>query len=241
MIPKILHYVWVGGPMPPSQKAYLESWRTTNPDYRIMAWTEENIDFRIPLIAEAYRRKRWATVSDVVRLMAVYEHGGIYLDTDFMLFRSLDPLLKHDCFFSFQEEEPSSDWVANGVFGAVQGHWFIEKASTRQLTIPRNPFGLEKPTKYGPKLITHLLRSHGLDRYDRKGMMVQGIHVCPTTVFFPFHWTEEFNEDCIRPETVGAHFWEKSWRHSLPKPVRVLHGAASWLRNGHRHAVATAK
>lgn len=230
MIPKIIHYVWVGSSMSGRQRAYLDTWRATNPDCELREWNESNINFQIPLIADAYRKKRWATVADAVRLMAVYEHGGIYLDVDFRLFRPLGHLFDMDCFFAFQTEARSADWVANGVFGATPKHWFIAKALTRLLTIRPNPLGLERPTKYGPKLITKLLVSHGLDYYSPKGVSVQGIYVCPTTTFFPFHWDEQFTEECVSQTTIGAHFWEKSWEQDLPEWLRVLCSVRSLIR-----------
>ncbi len=82
MIPKRIHYVWVGGPLPDAQRAYIDSWRETNPDYEFTLWNESNIDFSVNLIRRAYDQRKWAKVADIVRLVAVLQHGGIYLDTD---------------------------------------------------------------------------------------------------------------------------------------------------------------
>lgn len=229
MTPKIIHYVWVGSKMSARQHAYLDTWRATNPDMELREWNESNIDLQIPLIADAYRRKRWATVADAVRLMAVHEYGGVYLDVDFKLFKPLGRLLDLDCFFSFQTETRSADWVANGVFGATPKHWFIAKALTRLLTMRPNLLGIERPTKYGPKLITKLLTSHGLDHYSDEGVFVQGVYVCPTKVFFPFQWFEQFSESCVGETTIGAHFWEKSWEQDVPKWIRALRVAHSFV------------
>ena len=71
MIPKRLHYVWVGGTLPDKQRAFIDTWRSSNPDYEIVAWNEDNIDMTLPAIARAYARRRWATVADIARLIAV--------------------------------------------------------------------------------------------------------------------------------------------------------------------------
>ena len=89
MLPKHVHYVWVGGPLPDAQKAYVETWRRANPGYAFTLWNESNIDFSTQIIRKAYDQKKWAKVADIVRLMAVLKHGGIYLNTDFHLFKSL--------------------------------------------------------------------------------------------------------------------------------------------------------
>jgi hypothetical protein len=221
VIPRILHYVWVGGPLPDKQRAYIDSWRATNPDFQVMAWNETNIDMREPLIRDAYAARKWAKVADVARLMAVQQYGGIYLDTDFKVFKPLDPLLQHTCFFAFQEtDSASSDLVCNGVFGAVPDHWFVRDALATLLAKKRDRILPEKPTSFGPKHITRLLRQHGLEGYSSQGVDLLDIHITPVPVFFPFSAEETFTPECIRKETLAAHFWEKSWEASVPQWVR---------------------
>ena len=220
MIPKIIHYVWVGGPLPPSNTRLIEGWRERNPGYEVHRWSEDNIDFSVPAIQRAYQDKRWSKVADIVRLKAVYERGGIYLDTDMQLRKSLDPLLHHACFWPFQTEHHETDWVCNGAFGAEAGHWFIKEALDEVLAMRPAPLGLERPTGTGPKLITRLLRKHGLQNYDPAGVRVRDIFLLPWTVFFPVGMNEEFREELIKPETLGVHLWEKSWAKDVPRLVR---------------------
>jgi mannosyltransferase OCH1-like enzyme len=222
MIPRQIHYVWVGGPLPEEQREFIQTWRATNPDYEIVRWDESNIDFSIPPIKEAYDRQRWAKVADIVRLLVVAEYGGIYLDTDFRIFKSLDILLRHACFYGFQYEAHPTDWVANGAFGAEANHWFVRQALARLLAMPKARFGLERPTASGPKLITKLLREEGLRAYSPNGTMVKDIFVCPVPVFYPFSMEEEFTPACITTQTLGAHFWSRSWEKDLPPIIRRL-------------------
>ena len=45
MIPKKIHYVWLGGGMKtPSVKRCIASWRKVMPDYEIKEWNENNFD-----------------------------------------------------------------------------------------------------------------------------------------------------------------------------------------------------
>jgi hypothetical protein len=220
MIPKRLHYIWVGSKLPAKQRGFIDSWRETNPDFEIVEWNEGNIDMDIPAIARAYARRRWATVADIARLIAVYQQGGIYLDTDFQVYRPLDGLLAHRCFFAFQYEQHPTDWVGNGVFGAVPGHPFIARAMETAVQIRGNPLGLDRPTKYGPKLITRLLREEGLRDYSADGVTLRDMFICPKTMFFPFAYGDEFSDDCLTADTLAAHFWERSWGKDVPAPIR---------------------
>ena len=85
MIPKIIHYCWFGhNPYPPVIEKCIASWKKFMPDYEIMLWDEERFDISnsCDFVKQAYENKKFAFVSDYVRLYALYNYGGIYLDTD---------------------------------------------------------------------------------------------------------------------------------------------------------------
>jgi hypothetical protein len=226
MIPKKLHFVWVGALVPAAVQTYIDSWRRQNPDYEIVRWSEENIPFSIDFIAQAYREKKWAKVADAVRLWAVHEQGGIYLDTDVEVVAPLDSLLGEACFFGFQLERHPTDWVNNAVFGAEAGHWFLAKALDRIFANSWHPALLERPTQFGPKLITRLLREEGLRSYDRRGVRVKDVFIHPTDVFYPFTWEEAFSPDCVTERTLAIHFWEQNWKGSVSPAARLA--KAGW-------------
>ena len=97
-------------------KKCIKSWRKKCPDYKIIEWNENNIDLSSnQYIKEAYSARKWAFVSDYVRLKVIYEHGGFYLDTDVELIKSLDELAKYDCILSMQDDK----YINTGIgFGA---------------------------------------------------------------------------------------------------------------------------
>lgn len=104
MIPKIIHYCWLGPqPLPDSAKKNIESWRKYCPDYEIKRWTDSDIDIKsVKYMEECYEAKAWGFVPDVARLQIIYNEGGIYLDTDVELIKSLDPLLDNKAFMGFE-------------------------------------------------------------------------------------------------------------------------------------------
>ena len=99
-IPKIIHYCWFGGnPMPDSFQKCIDSWKQVMPEYEIVCWDESNFDLTsVPFVSEAAEMKKWAFVSDYVRLYALYYQGGIYLDTDVEIVQPLDRFLMHSFF-----------------------------------------------------------------------------------------------------------------------------------------------
>jgi len=107
MIPKKIHYCWFGGAeKSPLIKRCINTWRKVMPDYEIKEWNEKNFDIdSVPFVKEAYQARKWAFVADYVRLHAMHEEGGIYMDTDVKVMRKFDTFLKYS-FFTCQESHP---------------------------------------------------------------------------------------------------------------------------------------
>lgn len=123
MIPKVIHYCWFGGgTFSELAEKCVASWKKYCPDYEIILWNENNFDIMSnPYVREAYQCKKYAFVTDYVRLKALYDYGGIYMDTDVEVKRSLDDLLNYPAFSGFESEkyfptgtmgaEPKNRWI----------------------------------------------------------------------------------------------------------------------------------
>ena len=125
VIPKKIHYCWFGeSPISEEYQKYIDSWKKYCPDYEIIRWDESNYDInKIPFIRQAYDQKKWAFVTDYVRLDVLYQEGGIYLDTDVEVVASFDKFLSWEFFCGFEE----SEYVAWGLgFGAIKGHKILK-------------------------------------------------------------------------------------------------------------------
>ncbi len=124
MIPKIIHYVWVGGkPLSPLAEKCIESWKKYCPDYEIKRWDETNFDLNEnDFCREAYANKKWAFVSDYIRLKVLYEEGGIYMDTDVEVIKPLDDYLKHPAFSGFE----CTKKIPTGIISAEKANSWIK-------------------------------------------------------------------------------------------------------------------
>ena len=108
MIPKIIHYCWFGkGQMPELVERCIASWYTHMPDWDFRLWSEDNFDITIAprYVQEAYAARKYAFVSDYVRLWALEREGGLYLDTDVEVLRSFDTLLTDTAFIGLEESK----------------------------------------------------------------------------------------------------------------------------------------
>lgn len=125
MIPRKLHYCWFGGGRKPDLVQFcMNSWRQHCPDYEIVEWNEDRFDVEGSEVAsEAYRRRKFAFVTDVARAHALHSEGGVYVDSDVEIRRNFDCFLEHHAFSGFQQK----GIPFTAVWGSVQGHSFAEK------------------------------------------------------------------------------------------------------------------
>ena len=125
MIPKTIHYCWFGGnPLPKLAIDCIASWKKYLPAYEIKEWNESNFPFNNYKFArEALENRKFAFVSDVSRLHALKQEGGIYMDTDVEVLKSLDSFLHHTAFSGFEND----DFVPTGIMASEKGgKWVTE-------------------------------------------------------------------------------------------------------------------
>ena len=127
MIPKIIHFCWFGGkPLPESTRKYIRTWKQFLPDYRIIKWCEKNFDIESApdYVREAYEAKKYAFVSDYVRVQKLLKYGGIYFDTDVEVVRPFEQYLKgHSMVMGFEGEKT----LSTAFIACCKGHPFMEE------------------------------------------------------------------------------------------------------------------
>lgn len=123
MIPKIIHYCWFGGnPLPEDVKTYIATWRKFCPDYEIKEWNETNFDINCcAYVKEAYEAKKWAFITDYVRLKVMYDYGGVYMDADVEVCKPLDNLLQYNAWSGFE----SKTKIPTGTFASCRENKWV--------------------------------------------------------------------------------------------------------------------
>ena len=116
---KIIHYCWFGDKkLDKLALKCIKSWKKFLPDYEIMLWNEKNFDVNsTPFSKKAYEEGKWAFVSDVARIHALREYGGIYFDTDMMITKDVSEIVNKEFFAGWETKHN----VAVGVLGIIRG------------------------------------------------------------------------------------------------------------------------
>ena len=125
MIPKIIHYCWLSNDsMPEESVRYIDCWRRLLPDYQFILWNRDNFDIdSVPWVKESFEQKKYAFAADYIRLFAVCNYGGFYLDTDIELKKSFNSLLDRNLIIGYENAQKKG--VEAGCFGAEPGNQFI--------------------------------------------------------------------------------------------------------------------
>ena len=213
MIPKVIHYCWFGGkPLDELGEKCLASWKKYFPDYEIIRWDESNVDLSsCQYIKQAYAEKKWAFVSDYVRFKILYEHGGIYFDTDVEVIRSFDDILANGSFMGCEQPDLKKGMrVAPGLGFAVEPHLdvireIIEHYEGSSFYNEDGSINLQDTIV---ERTTNVLRRHGLiESMDMQ--KVAGLTIYPTEYFCPIHVDTHHLK--ITEHTYSIHRYAGSW------------------------------
>ncbi len=211
MIPKFIHYCWFGrGEESVLMKKCISSWKKFLPEYEIKVWNEDNFDVNsIPYTRDAYKEKKYAFVSDYVRLCVLYQYGGLYFDVDVELIKSISKLIERGPFLACES-------TANGSLTVNPG---LIVATTPQLPFWKtliDSYKFESFYKEDGSInnctinirVTSLLKQLGWTSMD-KFQHVVAFDVYPSSYFCPMDWyTKKIK---LTSNTYSIHWYAGSW------------------------------
>ncbi len=216
-IPKQIFYVWgANEPLKPDVEKYIATWKKHLPDYKIIQIDESNktyFDFEKELrenkwFRTVYERKMWAYVADYVRIKVLFEHGGIYFDTDVKILKNFDKFLKEPAFVGMQSEE----YTEPAILGSKPKNPLFQKILEFY-----NQKIWEEPIYNMPKIFKYFLKDEGInysnfpEKSKQKIIKLKNITIYPERFFIPYRDNEQFSENCIEDDTHSIHLWNGSW------------------------------
>ena len=213
-IPKIIHYCWFGNNEKPKiVKKCIASWKEHLKDYEIKEWNEETFDINSnKFVKEAYEKGMYAFVSDYVRVYALYNYGGVYLDTDVEVFKSFNDLLNNDSFWGFEEK----NYIATSTIGCRKGNKLIGEF----LECYRNKNFIKESgeidTLTNVAIVSQILIGKGIEM-NGKYQKINGLcTIYPQKYFSPYDYINCYSKQ--DKESYAIHYFYKSW---LPISVKI--------------------
>lgn len=227
-IPRIIHYCWFGDKEKPDVvKRCINSWKRNLQGYEVREWNEKNFDINCNLyVKEAYAAKKFAFVSDYVRVYALYQFGGIYLDTDVEVFKPFNDMLHHESFWGFEQE----NYIATSTIGAAKGNQIIKQF----LDLYEGKRFIKKDGSYDDltnvAMVTNMMQSMGLKKNGEYQELERLGVVYPQTYFSPYDYINCRN--FITTETYAMHHFDKSWLSPKARFKNNLKGIAAKVIGG---------
>ena len=228
-IPKIIHYFWFGGnPMPPLAEKCIASWKQYLPDYKIKRWDESNFDVNcIDYVAEAYKAKKYAFVSDYARLLILYKYGGLYFDTDVEVIHNMYDIVANGPFFAIENQILHLVKISPGlVMGAYKEMPFlkdvVDSYNKDHFLLPDGNYNLTTINDRVTKMLSEL----GWNAEDRT-QRVGDFTIYSSEYFCPLHArTDRIH---ITENSKAIHWYAGSWVDKSKWNLKLLKRIAKHL------------
>jgi len=242
MIPKVIHFCWLSDEEYPELICLcMNSWKRRLPDYEIKCWNTRNFDINsVPFVKEACEKKQWAAASDYIRLYALYTEGGIYLDSDVYIKKSLNGFLHNkafSCIEYYKDFYPKALTtnlidesgkildenqiaipglqIQAAVIGSVKENTYIKDCmkyyESRNFILPDGSFDNAKIL--APDVLAYCARNYNF-RYMDKFQDLNAITIYPSEVFARYPSEETKNSYAI-------HYCNGSWRKKPFKRIII--------------------
>ncbi len=212
MIPKIVHYCWFGGKdKPENVRRCIESWKKHLPDYSFMEWNEDNFDYHaLEYTKAAYKARKYAFVSDVARLKALSEYGGIYMDTDVEVLKSFDDILDNHCVLGLEER----NYIATSFIAAEPNFPLINSFLCDYNNAVFDMNG-NSGAETNVQKLTEIMEKLGFTRKN-EFQQVGDISIYPREYFSPYDYINCI--DMCTENTYCVHYFHVTW---MPRSVRI--------------------
>lgn len=207
--------------MPQLAKDCIASWHKFMPDWKYVLWNEDNFDVTLtPYTSEAYNAKKYAFVSDYVRLWALEREGGLYLDTDVEVFKPFDDLMDYPAFTGFEGSKHLP--IATCVMASeAHGEWvseMLEAYRDRHFLMPDGSFDMTTNVRF----ITERMRKNGF-LSNGEEQRYKDLHVFQVDYFSPSLTTGEYvRTDRTYCDHLGMNSWNEphgGWKLWVKKLV----------------------
>lgn len=251
MIPKIIHYCWLSkDPLPTETEECIKSWKRHLPDWTIKHWGMEEFDVQsVSFVAEAVAARKWAFAADYIRVYALYNEGGVYLDSDVLVRKNMDFVLNNRAFsavefFPHHAEKALKDGLVSeqgeklvpdakihgiqiqaAILGAEKGHPFFKECldyyNSRHFSTEDD--GIPREDQISPIVMAGIAEKYGFKYYDREQDLEEGFKLYPSSLFCSQPYL-------MKPSAVAVHCCNASWRQAQTPFSRFFNNLKTYVK-----------
>jgi mannosyltransferase OCH1-like enzyme len=210
-IPKVIHQIWIGSPLPDKYIPLIESWRTYHPDWTVLLWNDADIEALNLVNKDQYDAStNYGQKADIARYEILYRFGGVYVDIDFECLRPFD-IFNHCCDYYTGVAYSGRFCVFNGLIGAAAGNPIIKGCID---TLDINAY-YEGSSEHNILFTTGPF--HQARNFVAYAKQAGRAVAFPVNYFYPWPFSKKEDlahiEKWYRPETFAIHYWHAGWRH----------------------------
>ncbi len=227
-IPKVIHQIWIGSPLPDRYLPLIASWKEAHPDWQYILWDDSMIEALDLVNKDQYKEsKNWGQKADIARYEILYRFGGVYVDIDFECLRPLD-VFSHVCDYYTGVAYSGRFSTFNGLIGSAPGNPIVKECIDT----------LDINTYYEGTAEHNILFTSGPFHQTRcfvaKAVKAGRAVAFPVNYFYPWPFSKKDDNENLsrwfRPETFAIHYWHAGWREEKPQQKRTWSGP-SWCNS----------
>jgi mannosyltransferase OCH1-like enzyme len=206
MIPSTIYRIWLNDHLDPPAFEKVEGYGNHLVKLKNIYSFVNQTDY----LKESIKQKKWVHAADYLRLLILYKYGGIYLDTDIKVLNKFDDLEHFNLFAGFED----ANSINTAVIGCSKQNPVIGEMLIKMDELFKKEGLYCSPNQRGPVLFTEVIKNACHIHLDNRTQIdtINNAIILKSKVFYPYHYTEQYTDDCISEETRTIHYWNHSWK-----------------------------
>jgi len=217
LIPKLIHFIWLGSPLPASCRKMISTWKKMHPSWTILVWNDESVARFGLANKDAFDKAvNFGEKSDIARYEILYRYGGVYADTDFECLKPFDEL--HRSCGLYAGVNGDNQCLLNGLIGASPRHPVMRACIEHLKAGPGDHDENRIMQSTGPYLFTRMFLDYAAKAEGER------IVPFPPSFFYSYPGSmrdfskdpEEIKRNFVKPESFAIHYWASAWMRNKP-------------------------
>ena len=207
-IPKIIHQIWLGSPLPEIYQRYQESWKHHHPDWEYRLWTDADVAaFKLINQKSFDKGRNYAQKSDIWRYEILERFGGVYIDSDIECLQKIDLLHELYDFYAGLAPITRKTLINNAMIGIVPHHPILTTC-IETINATKKIHLQDTLTSCGPIFFSTIVMDFCMSSANTENILI-----LPPTYFYPTDGVTNTAKDpgIVLKSSFAIHYWANQW------------------------------